>query len=287
MSAAVPAALSGPSTVQAKIVDAPKMFRDRGLHPRQTEPGVVSLKFAKSNTNVPLWDGDAATLQAPASTRNLNSMQRFQNSKPDASKNMGHFFVGGAPSNGASSGGESKKPVLMNCVDEMSNSRRGHPAEHKDLTALKPGIFVPSAEASPPNRFGKRPIENRDTHSRSEKEFAYHGKKQVVAGGGSVPTTASSLSATDIGGAQRSTDAVVAPVDLQHSKRFEASKRHSSNLNAGLQASSAAASQEFFDGKKKHVEPVPGNKSGQTLQYVFTAPSKNVDASYRPVAPFG
>ena len=68
------------SSVQAKVVDAPRMFRDRGIHPRACEPGIASPKFARANTNVPLWSGDSATAAPVAvpTRSDMLSSQRLQ-----------------------------------------------------------------------------------------------------------------------------------------------------------------------------------------------------------------
>jgi hypothetical protein len=289
------------------------MFRNRGLHPRTTEPGTVAPRFSRANTNVPLWSGDHATRAAAPAKDNINESQRVASriaiTAKQAPKNVGLFFVAKARPASAGAGGRpmsasasmsnnnnSTNPLALE--DQLSHSRRGLPPTEgrTHRASLRPGEFVPALEVSIRRRLGKKPS---DTIRQTTDEQQSYGKR---TNGGPAPadefqhlgkkafpqrmTTSVSSAAPDIGEPQR-TELPASPDRLRHSRRFEQSKRHASNLEPGLVASDAAPTKEFEnETRRKHAETVPGNRAGKTLEYVFEPPVKKVNASYRPVAPW-
>jgi hypothetical protein len=270
------------NNIQQRIVDRPMMFRKTGLHPRTTTPGRVANRFARANTNVPLWSGDIATTAAPKPAGNPAESQRQaarqRLTQKYNHKEVGNFFVATK---------ENKAPVegtkeIENC---LSGSRRGGaPPELKQNTVanLKVGVAVPDEHVSIHRNYGKKQThEHSPSHHQSTNEVTYHGKKNFPERQNTFSTKA-----TEIGSPKR-TQQVASSEALQNTKRFENSRRFNANITHDHHISKDANSQEFdYDARKKHTNCPPGNKSGQTLQYVFEAPVKRVNTAYRPVAPW-
>jgi hypothetical protein len=307
-----------PNSIQQKVIDRPLMFRGSGLHPRATTPGRAAPRFARSNTNVSLWQGDIATVKSKEEMKSASKttdnavvvsqrcsamLKATEKFKP---KQVGLFFVKEnqnqqqkkPSSSSATTGGQVDlfSPEKLDHTSSMNNdgpreidclsgSRRGGPpAELKSLTRanLRVGIAVPDENVSiARNQFGKRLIEKSSGSPRSTNELVHHGKKAFPE---KVATSYSARQRANEVGSPARTQQEHSPNTILANKRFENTRRFQSNLHSGLVVNDVAPAQDvaYDHGKKK--SDVQSKK--QSLQYVFEAPKRDVNTSYRPTAPW-